>query len=128
MAAAHHIWTPAREQTLRAALRTAPAHRASRRVPNDEWQYHVARALAAAEPPSSGWAPTGDAVKQHYQKRLLPRLLAQLPALPPAAAQAARPSDSWSAQADAELKAAVALLHEVHGLGRDSLDTIKIPP
>jgi len=71
LAAAHHVWTPEREQTLRAALRTAPcASRAGRRVLDDEWQFHIARALAAAEPPSSGWAPTGDAVKQHYQKRL----------------------------------------------------------
>jgi U6 snRNA-associated Sm-like protein LSm1 len=71
MTAAHHVWTPEREQTLRAALRTAPcASRAGRRVLDDEWQFHIARALAAAEPPSSGWAPTGDAVKQHYQKRL----------------------------------------------------------
>ena len=64
--AAHHIWTPA----LRAALCTAPAHRAGRRVLDDEWQFHVARALAAAEPPASGWAPTLDACRQHYQKRL----------------------------------------------------------
>jgi len=79
---------------------------ASRQPPRARRQTFVARALAAAEPPSSGWAPTDEAVVQHYKKKLLHQLLEKLPGAPPAAAP--RPSH-WTAQGVGELQAAVHL-------------------
>ena len=35
----HNVWTVARDQTLLATLRTAPAHLAGRRVPEDQWAF-----------------------------------------------------------------------------------------
>ena len=53
--------------------------------------------------------PTAEATAQHYNKKLAPYYLSQLPPAPPPPDE--RPSE-WTAEADAQLDAAVELVHQ----------------
>jgi hypothetical protein len=117
VAAQRTVWTPARESALLAALAATPEYADGRRLPDSRW---LEIAATLAEP---GWTPHGiAAVKKHWRRHLFPRQIAGLPPpSTPATSRESRPR-GWSPAGDAELLAAVRLLHGTHGLHMGRLE------